>query len=206
MGDSQTFVTGFRTTGNHRFNPGITGGIIGFGNMTAAQRFEGRSIREDVIRDCVRRGHPALADLPFADSWYGPIDRTRSGLPLFGALPNCPSMLLRLRLLRQRRRHDADCRAHPGVAGAGPYATNGPNAGWCGRRSAGCRRNRSAMWAPTWFAPRSSGRTRLDHVGRKPGAVVRSPGRDGARRHHDIARRQTVEFNARTQEARMPKA
>ena len=28
MGDSQTFVTGFRTTGDHRFQPGITGGMI----------------------------------------------------------------------------------------------------------------------------------------------------------------------------------
>ena len=89
MGDSQLFVTGFRTTGNHRFNPGITGGIIGFGGLNGA-RFEGRSHREDDIRDCVRRGHPALADLPFADSWCGPIDRTRSGLPLFGPLPRHP--------------------------------------------------------------------------------------------------------------------
>lgn len=89
MGDLQLFVTGFRTTGNHRFNPGITGGIIGFGELNGA-RFEGRSHREADIRDCVRRGHPALADLPFADSWCGPIDRTRSGLPLFGPLPRHP--------------------------------------------------------------------------------------------------------------------
>lgn len=91
MGDSQLFVTGFRTTGDHRFNPGVSGGIIGFGSIQG-QRFEGRSIREHDIRSCVRRGHPALADLPFADSWCGPIDRTQSGLPLFGALPNCPEI------------------------------------------------------------------------------------------------------------------
>jgi glycine/D-amino acid oxidase-like deaminating enzyme len=90
MGDSQTFVTGFRTTGNDRFQPGITGGIIGFGNLRG-QRFEGRSIREEAIRDCVRRGFPVLAGLPFTDSWCGPIDRTRSGLPLFGALPGSPN-------------------------------------------------------------------------------------------------------------------
>jgi glycine/D-amino acid oxidase-like deaminating enzyme len=97
MGDSQLFVTGFRTTGNHRFNPGITGGVIGYGNMGfgkgAGERFEGRSLREEAIRDCVRRGYPALAEVPFADSWYGPIDRTRSGLPLFGALPAHPDIL-----------------------------------------------------------------------------------------------------------------
>lgn len=91
MGDSQTFVTGFRTTGDHRFQPGITGGIIGFGGLGGG-RFEGRSIREDAIRDCVRRGFPALADLPYTDSWCGPIDRTRSGLPLFGALPGSPNI------------------------------------------------------------------------------------------------------------------
>jgi glycine/D-amino acid oxidase-like deaminating enzyme len=89
MGDSQLFVTGFRTTKDHRFNPGVTGGVIGYGGLSGA-RFEGRSQREDVIRDCVRRGHPALAEVPFADSWFGPIDRTRSGLPLFGALPRDP--------------------------------------------------------------------------------------------------------------------
>ncbi|MBA4099808.1 MAG: hypothetical protein C0484_23920 [Rhodospirillum sp.] len=91
MGDSQTFVTGFRTTGNHRFNPGVSGGIIGFGTMQG-QRFEGRSIREDDMHACVQRGHPALAGLTFADSWCGPIDRTQSGLPLFGALPTCPDI------------------------------------------------------------------------------------------------------------------
>jgi glycine/D-amino acid oxidase-like deaminating enzyme len=92
MGDSQVFVTGFRSTANHRFNPGVSGGIIGFGGMRG-QRFEGRSIREDDMRACVRRGHPALADLPFADSWCGPIDRTQDGLPLFGPLPTCPDIL-----------------------------------------------------------------------------------------------------------------
>lgn len=91
MGDSQVFVTGFRTTANHRFNPGVSGGIIGFGGMRG-QRFEGRSIREDDMRACVRRGHPALADLPFADSWCGPIDRTQDGLPVFGPLPTCPDI------------------------------------------------------------------------------------------------------------------
>jgi glycine/D-amino acid oxidase-like deaminating enzyme len=91
MGDSQTFVTGFRTTADHRFQPGITGGIIGFGGL-GTNRFEGRSIREADIRSCVSRGFPAFADLPYADSWCGPIDRTRSGLPLFGPLPGSPNI------------------------------------------------------------------------------------------------------------------
>jgi glycine/D-amino acid oxidase-like deaminating enzyme len=86
MGDSQTFVTGFRTTSDHRFQPGISGGIIGYGGL-GGNRFEGRSIREHDIRACVHRSFPALAHLPFTDTWCGPIDRTRSGLPLFGPLP-----------------------------------------------------------------------------------------------------------------------
>lgn len=92
MNDSQIFVTGFRLTADGRLGPGITGGIIGFGGLGDA-RFEGPSVREAEIRDCVRRGLPKLADVPFVASWYGPIDRTRTGLPLFGALPSCPQVL-----------------------------------------------------------------------------------------------------------------
>lgn len=90
--DSQIFVTGFRTTADHRLGPGITGGVIGFGGL-GTRRFEGPSRREAEIRDCVRRGLPKLAEVPFVASWYGPIDRTRTGLPLFGALPTCPQVL-----------------------------------------------------------------------------------------------------------------
>ncbi len=91
MNDSQIFVTGFRTTADHRLAPGITGGIVGYGGLGAA-RFEGRSVREADIRDCLRRGLPKLADVPCVASWYGPIDRTRTGLPLFGALPGSPNV------------------------------------------------------------------------------------------------------------------
>lgn len=91
ISDSQVFVTGFRTTSDHRLNAGVTGGVIGFGGLHGA-RFEGRSSRESDIRAAMQRCHPALAELPVADSWCGPIDRTRSGLPLFGALSTCPDV------------------------------------------------------------------------------------------------------------------
>ncbi len=84
--DSQVFVTGFRTTPDDRLSGGVTGGRIGFAGLGAA-RFEGRSAREDVFRAALARANPKLARVPFADSWYGPIDRTRSGLPLFGSFP-----------------------------------------------------------------------------------------------------------------------
>ena len=92
VSDSQTFVTGFRSTVDGRINAGVTGGVIGFGGLRGA-RFEGRSRRDADIRACLKRGHPALAEPPFIDSWYGPIDRTRTGLPLFGRLPGCPDVL-----------------------------------------------------------------------------------------------------------------
>ncbi|MBL8708870.1 MAG: FAD-dependent oxidoreductase [Rhodospirillaceae bacterium] len=86
ISDSQTFVTGYRTTGNRRINAGVTGGRLGFGSFRG-QRFEGPSLREAAIRASIARGHPSLGDIPLVESWYGPIDRTRSGLPLFGCLP-----------------------------------------------------------------------------------------------------------------------
>jgi glycine/D-amino acid oxidase-like deaminating enzyme len=172
MGDSQLFVTGFRTTGDHRFNPGVTGGVIGFGGLNGA-RFEGRSPREDVIRDCVRRGYPKLADVPFAESWFGPIDRTRSGLPLFGALPRHPHIFYGY-----------------GFSGNGVATT--PIAG---RILAGLALGERDEWATCglvrpaerWLPPepiRYIGahmvraairkKDRLDHLGRMPGPIVRA--------------------------------
>ena len=92
VSDSQTFVTGFRSTADGRITAGVTGGRIGFGSLGGA-RFEGRSRREEDVRACLLRGHPMLAGSPFIDSWCGPIDRTRSGLPLFGRLASCPDIL-----------------------------------------------------------------------------------------------------------------
>ena len=92
VSDSQTFVTGFRSTMDGRINAGVSGGVIGFGGLRQA-RFEGRSCRDEEIRACLQRAHPALGEPPFIDSWCGPIDRTRSGLPLFGRLPRAPDIL-----------------------------------------------------------------------------------------------------------------
>ncbi|WP_348632048.1 FAD-dependent oxidoreductase, partial [Mesorhizobium sp. M7A.F.Ca.CA.001.07.2.1] len=47
----------------------------------------GLSPRVAEMRRVLRDGHPALADFPLETSWNGPIDRTVSGVPLFGALP-----------------------------------------------------------------------------------------------------------------------
>ncbi len=90
--DSRVFVTGFRATRDGRLNVGVTGGHVGFGGIVD-QRFHRTSTRVADMRAALRAAHPALADFPLANSWNGPIDRTRSGLPLFGALPASPDVL-----------------------------------------------------------------------------------------------------------------
>lgn len=89
--DSQTFVTGFRTTPDGRLSGGVTGGRIGVGRLVG-QRFEGRSAREAHMHAFYARANPRLGAVPFADSWLGPIDRTRDGLPFVGELPGRPGV------------------------------------------------------------------------------------------------------------------
>lgn len=84
--DSGVFVAGWRTTADGRVVAGVTGGKIGFGSLDG-QRFEGRTPREGDILAALRQGFGELGELSVAASWRGPIDRTRSGLPLFGPLP-----------------------------------------------------------------------------------------------------------------------
>jgi glycine/D-amino acid oxidase-like deaminating enzyme len=92
MSDSRVFVTGWRVTRDGRLNVGVTGGQIGFGGIVD-QRFHRPSPRVDAMRAALLVGHPALADFPLASAWNGPIDRTDSGLPLFGRLPGSPDIL-----------------------------------------------------------------------------------------------------------------
>ncbi|MBL8581304.1 MAG: FAD-dependent oxidoreductase [Rhizobiaceae bacterium] len=92
MIDSRVFVAGWRVTRDGRLNVGVTGGHIGFGGLVD-QRFHGPSPRVEAMRAALRDGHPALADFPLATAWEGPIDRTDSGLPLFGRLTANPDIL-----------------------------------------------------------------------------------------------------------------
>lgn len=92
MSDSRVFVTGWRVMRDGRLNVGVTGGQIGFGGIVD-QRFDRPSPRVEAMRAALLVGHPALADFPLASAWNGPIDRTDSGLPLFGRLPGSPDIL-----------------------------------------------------------------------------------------------------------------
>lgn len=90
--DSRVFVSGFRATRDGRLNVGVTGGHIGFGGRVDG-RFHRPSSRVAEMRRALRAAHPALADFPCANAWCGPIDRTASGLPLFGRLPENPDIV-----------------------------------------------------------------------------------------------------------------
>jgi glycine/D-amino acid oxidase-like deaminating enzyme len=92
MIDSRVFVAGWRVTRDGRLNVGVTGGHIGFGGLVDG-RFHRPSSRVEAMRDALRDGHPALADFPLDNAWNGPIDRTNTGLPLFGRLPGNPDIL-----------------------------------------------------------------------------------------------------------------
>ncbi len=86
MIDSRVFVGGWSATRDGRLSVGVSGGVIGLGGFVD-HRFHGASPRVDEMRRVLRDGHPALAGFELETSWNGPIDRTASGLPLFGTLP-----------------------------------------------------------------------------------------------------------------------
>ncbi len=90
--DSRVFVSGTRPTRDGRLLVGVTGCAIGFGGIID-RRFHAPSPRVPAMRAALRASHPALADFPLDNAWNGPIDRTDSGLPLFGALPGRPDIL-----------------------------------------------------------------------------------------------------------------
>lgn len=84
--NSAVFVSGFRTLADGRIVGGVTGGKVGFGSLTG-QRFAGRTPREPDILAALDETFGPGHGLTLATSWRGPIDRTRTGLPLYGRLP-----------------------------------------------------------------------------------------------------------------------
>lgn len=83
--NSNTFVAGYRTTRDGRVVAGVTGGAIPFGALKS-ERFDGPSPRRRDIADAFETGFGRDAGVRFVESWRGPIDRTRTGLPVFGTL------------------------------------------------------------------------------------------------------------------------
>jgi glycine/D-amino acid oxidase-like deaminating enzyme len=83
--DSQTLVCYYRTTRSGRIVFGKGGWAIGMRSWMppSMERHPGRAAM--VARD-FRRYYPQLRDVALTNDWAGPIDRTPTGLPIFGRL------------------------------------------------------------------------------------------------------------------------
>jgi len=90
--DSRVFVSGSRATAEGRVIWSKAGGVLPYGDRMAG-RFGGPHHPLAQLRDVIRQTYPGLADAPIAGTWAGPIERSKTGLPLFGALPICPDIL-----------------------------------------------------------------------------------------------------------------
>ena len=90
--DSRTFVEGCRNTADGRVFWSKAGGALPYGGrMDPHMNRSSRSL--ETMRNVMRAIYPTLADRPILGTWAGPIDRSKSGLPMFGTLPSCPDIL-----------------------------------------------------------------------------------------------------------------
>jgi glycine/D-amino acid oxidase-like deaminating enzyme len=87
--DSQATVNYYRTTRSGRIVFGKGGGRIYFTGVPGKVAFHDTQGIAEAAAD-FRRVYPMLADVPIAQSWSGPIDRTYDSLPLLGNLPDAP--------------------------------------------------------------------------------------------------------------------
>jgi len=84
--DSRAMIVGIRNTVDGRVKFGKGNGAMAFGGRVGAF-FDGPARRLDLIQKEFAQAVPRLADVAPAESWAGPIDRTASGLPIYGPLP-----------------------------------------------------------------------------------------------------------------------
>ncbi|MCZ6721956.1 MAG: FAD-binding oxidoreductase [Proteobacteria bacterium] len=94
ISDSQMLVQYYRTTldGRIAFGKGGVNGVKAFGG-NVGNRFEGQSPLAGDVAAGFKELYPALADVGVATSWIGPVDRSKSGLPMFGPLRGRPDIL-----------------------------------------------------------------------------------------------------------------
>ncbi|MBV9164675.1 MAG: FAD-dependent oxidoreductase [Solirubrobacterales bacterium] len=85
ISDSRLMVHYYRTTREGRVAFGKGGGLLAY-DARVGRSFSGRSPLEPLVTARLRSTYPALASVPIAASWTGPIDRTVDGLPFFFAL------------------------------------------------------------------------------------------------------------------------
>jgi len=92
ISDSSMLVHYYRTTMDGRIVLGKGGGAFGFAGRVGTY-FDGRSKRADEIEATLKRWYPKLRNVPISDTWIGPVERTKTGLPFFGALEGQPDVL-----------------------------------------------------------------------------------------------------------------
>lgn len=83
--DSQQMVDYYRTTRDGRIAFGKGGGDIALGGRIGIE-FDRNSARAKDARADLQRVYPALADVPIEYDWSGAVDRSVSGIPVFGHL------------------------------------------------------------------------------------------------------------------------
>jgi glycine/D-amino acid oxidase-like deaminating enzyme len=90
--DSQMMVHYYRTTRDGRIAFGKGGWGIAYGGRIDARFDRDRGRAEDVERN-FRRLYPRLYDVRIVHDWAGPIDRSQTGLPIFGSLSTAPTAI-----------------------------------------------------------------------------------------------------------------
>jgi glycine/D-amino acid oxidase-like deaminating enzyme len=80
--DSRLLVNYYRATRDGRLAFGTGGGALAFAGRVT-RTFEGESPRASEVASRLRTIYPQLASSRVLESWTGPVDRTRTGLPFF---------------------------------------------------------------------------------------------------------------------------
>jgi putative aminophosphonate oxidoreductase len=89
--DSRTFVHYYRSTPDGRLMLGKGGNTFAFGGRMHPV-FDAPSPYRDALAAALKAFVPELASTPVAASWNGPSDRSVTGLPFFGWLPDRPGV------------------------------------------------------------------------------------------------------------------
>lgn len=86
ISDSRLFTNYYRNTLDGRMVFGKGGGSFAFGNDSNGSLFAGPSRFEQQVTKTLEWFYPEFAAVAKTKSWTGPIDRTMTGLPVFGRL------------------------------------------------------------------------------------------------------------------------
>lgn len=94
ISDSRMLVHYYRTTRDDRivFGKGGGSGTLAFG-AEVGPAFDGPSPIEATVERQLKETYPGVSQIPVDQSWTGPIDRSKNGLPMFGRLQGCPQIL-----------------------------------------------------------------------------------------------------------------